>query len=235
MVSTPIGNLEDITLRALNILREVDIIAAEDTRHSKTLFDRFGIAAKVVSYHEHNKSKMTPRLVDELKAKKRVALISDAGTPAISDPGYKLCREAIQNNIEVYPIAGVSAALAALVVSGLPTDRFVFEGFLPRKKGRQTRLHALSQEERTMIFYESPFRVYATLVDLAKHLGEAREAVVCRELTKKFEEKSRGTLLELTEQFENRKVKGEITLVVEGASYFQKKLKTDDHMNKLLL
>jgi 16S rRNA (cytidine1402-2'-O)-methyltransferase len=217
VIPTPIGNLEDITLRALRILKEVDLILAEDTRTSGFLLKHFEISAKLQSHHLHNEHKTVQLIVDKLKDKQSVALISDAGTPAISDPGFLLVRQCIQNNIEVECLPGPTAFVPALVNSGLPTERFCFEGFLPQKKGRQTRLIQLKEEERTMIFYESPFRLVKTLEQFIEYFGEERQASVSRELSKMFEENYRGTLSELLAHFKSKTVKGEIVIVLGGA------------------
>jgi len=217
VVSTPIGNLEDITLRALNVLKEVDLVAAEDTRHTGLLLKHYGIKKRLESYHDFNKERKAPALIEELKSGKSVAVTSDAGTPGISDPCYLLVKLAIQEKIKVVPIPGASAFLSALVVSGLPTDRFAFEGFLPAKSGkRRKKLEELQQEKRTLIFYESPHRLLKTLQDISEIFGE-RRIVVARELTKKFEEIKRGTSSEIREYFEKSKVRGELVLVIEGA------------------
>jgi 16S rRNA (cytidine1402-2'-O)-methyltransferase len=216
VVSTPIGNLEDITLRALRVLKEVDLVAAEDTRHTGLLLEHYGIKKKLESYHDFNKEHKAPVLIQELKSGRSVAVTSDAGTPGISDPCYLLVKLAIQENIKVVPIPGASALLSALVVSGLPTDRFTFEGFLPAKSGkRRKRLEELCEEKRTLVFYESPHRLLKTLEDISEILGE-RKMVVARELTKKFEEIKRGTPKEIKEYFQKSKVKGELVLVIEG-------------------
>jgi len=215
LVSTPIGNLEDITLRALKVLSEVDLIAAEDTRHTKILFDRYAIRTPKVAYHEFNKERKTPELIRELKSGKSVAVVSDAGTPGISDPGFHLVRAAIEEGIPVVPIPGPTALVAALVASGLPSHRFSFEGFLPVKKGRQKRLEQLKGEERTLIFYESPYRVLRTLQDLLTHFGD-RRVVVAREITKHFEDYYRGTLAGALKDFSERKPRGEFVIIVEG-------------------
>jgi len=215
VVGTPIGNLEDITHRAVRILGEVDLVAAEDTRTTKVLLDRYGIRKPMVSYHSHNERRRAAELVDRLEAGETVALVSDAGTPGISDPAFSVVREAINRGIQVVPVPGAAAFLQALVASGLSTDRFVFEGFLPHKKGRQTRIRALSQEHRTIVLYESPHRLVKTLGELLHELGD-RDAVVARELTKKFEEIARGRLSELVREFSGRSVKGEFVLLVSG-------------------
>jgi len=217
VVSTPIGNLEDITLRALRVLKEVELVAAEDTRHTGLLLKHYGIKNRLESYHDFNKESKAPALIKELKSGRSVAVTSDAGTPGISDPCYLLVKLAIQEKIKVIPIPGASAFLSALVVSGLPTDRFTFEGFLPAKSGkRRKRLEELHQERRTLILYESPHRLLKTLQDISEILGE-RKMVVARELTKKFEEIKRGTPEEIKKYFQKRKVKGELVLAIEGA------------------
>ena len=215
LVSTPIGNLGDITLRTLEVLRQVDIIAAEDTRKSKILLQHFQIQKPMMSYHDFNKEKVTPKLIENLEQSQSIAVITDAGTPGISDPAFYLVREAITKKIHIESIPGATAFVPALILSGLPTDRFIFEGFLPAKKGRQTRLEALTEEQRTMIFYESPFRIIRTLKDLYNALGDRRAAIV-REISKKFEEIVRGNLSELAERESSLTLKGEFVLVVEG-------------------
>jgi len=217
VVSTPIGNLEDITLRALRVLKEVDMVASEDTRHTGLLLKHYGIKKRLESYHDFNKERKAPALIEELKSGRSLAVTSDAGTPGISDPCYLLVKLAIQENIRVIPIPGASALLSALVVSGLPTDRFTFEGFLPVKSGRRRkRLEELHEEKRTLIFYESPHRLLKTLQDISEILGE-RKMIVARELTKKFEEIKRGTPAEIKDYFQKSKVRGELVLVIEGA------------------
>lgn len=217
VVSTPIGNLEDITLRALRVLKEVDLVASEDTRHTGLLLKHHGIKKRLESYHDFNKERKAPALIEELKSGRSVAVTSDAGTPGISDPCYLLVKLAIQENIKVIPIPGASAFLSALVVSGLPTDRFAFEGFLPVKSGRRRkRLEELHEEKRTLIFYESPHRLLKTLQAISEILGE-RKMIVARELTKKFEEIKRGTPAEIKDYFQKSKVRGELVLVIEGA------------------
>ncbi|MBC7913629.1 MAG: 16S rRNA (cytidine(1402)-2'-O)-methyltransferase [Pyrinomonadaceae bacterium] len=222
LVPTPIGNLEDITLRAIRILKEADIILAEDTRTSGPLLKHFDIDKKVYAHHQHNEHKASSEIVRFLKEGKNVALISDAGTPAISDPGFFLVREVLKNELEIECLPGATAFVPALVNSGLPSDRFIFEGFLPVKKGRQTRLKELIEEPRTMIFYESPHRILKTIEELAAVLGAERQASVSRELTKMFEETVRGTLTEVKTYFETHTVKGEFVLCVAG---FEKKAK----------
>lgn len=216
LVPTPIGNLEDITFRAVRILKEADIILAEDTRTSAPLLKHFGIDKKMFSHHQHNEHKSVTEIVRFLKEGKQVALISDAGTPAISDPGYLLVREALKHDLKVECLPGATAFVPALVNSGLSSDRFTFEGFLPVKKGRQTRLKELSEEERTMIFYESPHRILKTLEDLIACFGDEREASVSRELTKMFEETVRGKLSEIKLHYETHILKGEFVLCVSG-------------------
>ena len=220
VVSTPVGNIADITLRALEVLKQVDVIAAEDTRHTGLLLKRHGISAnQLVSYHEHNESRSAGKLVALLEGGADVALVSDAGTPAISDPGYRVIVAAGERGIPVVPIPGPSALLAALVASGLPTDRFLFEGFLPRKKGRTARLKELATFDGTVIIYESPLRLQATLRDVLTHFGDRRVAF-CRELTKKFETVVRGSAAKVLKAVEQSTIKGECVLVVgkEGLS-----------------
>ena len=217
IVSTPIGNMEDITLRALRILKEVDIIAAEDTRHTGLLLKHFGIKNRLESYHSYNKTKKLSFLLSQLTNGNSIALVSDAGTPGISDPAYNLVKEALKASIPVVPVPGATAAIAGLSVSGLPTDRFVFEGFLPIKRGRKKRLTLLRTEPRTIILYEAPHRLLRTLSDILEILGD-RSIVICRELTKKFEEILRGSVSELLKTFSSRKVKGEFVLIIKGYS-----------------
>ena len=216
LVPTPIGNLEDITLRALRVLKEVNLILAEDTRTSAPLLKHFGIEQKVFAHHQHNEHKAVAEIVKFLKEGQNIALISDAGTPAISDPGFLLVREVLKNNLPVECLPGATAFVPALVNSGLPNDRFTFEGFLPVKKGRQTRLKELVTETRTMIFYESPHRLLKTLEEFVEYFGAERQAAVSRELTKMFEENVRGSLHEIKSHFENHILKGEIVLIVAG-------------------
>jgi 16S rRNA (cytidine1402-2'-O)-methyltransferase len=216
VVSTPIGNLEDITLRALRILKEVDLICAEDTRKTRILLNHYNIQTPLTSYFEHNEKRKTPVIIEALKSGKHIAIVSEAGTPAISDPGYRLITHALQQDISVVPVPGLSAAIAALSISGLAVHRFVFEGFLPVKTGkRKNFLKKLADEERTLIFYESPHRILATLRDLIETMGD-RNAVLCRELTKIHEEKIYGKLSLIFKTLEKRPIKGEITLLVEG-------------------
>ena len=216
IVPTPIGNLEDMTLRAIRVLKEVDTILAEDTRTSGKLLKHFDIGTPMQSHHMHNEHKMVARLVERIKSGESIALISDAGTPAISDPGFLLTRACIEHDIEVECLPGATAFVPALVNSGLANDKFVFEGFLPIKKGRQTRLEILAQETRTMIFYESPHKLIKTLTQFAEYFGENRRISVSRELTKLYEETVRGTLKEVLVHFENKPPKGEFVLVVQA-------------------
>lgn len=216
VVPTPIGNLEDITLRAINALKECDLILAEDTRTSAVLLKHFGIGTAMQSHHKFNEHQTTHPLIQRLISGENVALISDAGTPAISDPGFLLVRECVKAGIEVECLPGATAFVPALVTSGIPNDRFCFEGFLPQKKGRQTRLKELSQETRTMVFYESPYRVVKTLLQLAEYFGGERYASVSREISKKFEETVRGSLSELAKHFTENEPKGEFVIVVSG-------------------
>ena len=216
LVPTPVGNLQDITLRALDVLKNADIILAEDTRTSKVLLNHFGIDKRVLSHHQHNEHAALSELIRFMKEGQKIAMVSDAGTPGISDPGFLLVRECIKEEIPVLCLPGATAFVPALVMSGLPCDRFVFEGFLPQKKGRQTRLLALKEETRTIIFYESPFRLIKLIDECILHFGEERMASVSREISKMFEETKRGTLLSLKNYFEVKGVKGEIVMVVEG-------------------
>jgi len=217
LVGTPIGNVEDLSPRAQRILTGVDLIAAEDTRHTQGLLSRFSIHRPLVSYHDHNKERRTPELVEKLKAGSSVAIVSDAGSPGISDPAFTLVRAAVEAGLPVVPIPGASSALCALEVSGLPTDRFAFEGFLPRRAARRrARIEELRRDPRTLIFFESPHRLRESLRDLAEAWGE-RPASISRELTKKFEETRRGTLASLLEWVESAPPRGEFVLVVGGA------------------
>jgi 16S rRNA (cytidine1402-2'-O)-methyltransferase len=216
VVPTPIGNLEDITLRAIRILKEVDLIIAEDTRQSIKLLNHYEIKRPLQSYHMHNEHKVLKYYIDELLSGKNIALISDAGTPAISDPGFLLVRESLKNNIKVDCLPGATAFVPALVKSGLPADSFCFEGFLPEKKGRQTMLKKLCEEERTIILYESPHRIVKTLKQFIEYFGAERQISVSRELTKTFEETVNGTILEVLNHFENNIVKGEFVIVIDG-------------------
>jgi len=216
LVPTPIGNLEDITLRALRILKEVDFILAEDTRTSGKLLKHFEIGTQMYSHHMHNEHKSVDGVLNRLKNGETCALISDAGTPAISDPGFLLTRACVQHNIDVECLPGATAFVPALVNSGLPNDKFVFEGFLPVKKGRQTRLTFLAEETRTMIFYESPHKLLKTLTHFGEYFGADRQISVSRELTKLFEETKRGTVAKVLSYYTEKPAKGEIVIIVEG-------------------
>jgi 16S rRNA (cytidine1402-2'-O)-methyltransferase len=216
IVSTPIGNLEDITLRALNTLKEIDLIAAEDTRRTKKLLNHYQIKTPLTSYFEHSGFKKAQSLIAQLKKGKDIAIVSEAGTPTISDPGYKLTKLAIENNIKVIPIPGATALIAALSASGLPTDSFIFEGFTPRKSGKRRNFFlSLKDQPKTLIFYESPRRLLSTLKDILEVLGD-RKIVIARELTKIFEEVIRGKISEVIELLEDKTIKGEITILVSG-------------------
>ena len=216
IVPTPIGNLEDITLRALRILKEVDLILAEDTRTSAFLLKHYTIATRLSSHHKFNEHKTVERIAEQILGGDNVALISDAGTPSISDPGFLLTRTCLNMGVEVECLPGATAFVPALVNSGFPSDRFCFEGFLPQKKGRQKKLKELANETRTMIFYESPFRLVKALAQFAENFGSNRNVSVSRELTKIFEENVRGTLAEVLAHFQSKTVKGEIVIVLEG-------------------
>ncbi|RYY45081.1 MAG: 16S rRNA (cytidine(1402)-2'-O)-methyltransferase [Chitinophagaceae bacterium] len=216
IVPSPIGNLADITFRAIDILKSVDLILAEDTRTSSVLLNHYGIQKPVSPYHQHNEHKIVSHLADQLAAGKTIALLTDAGTPGISDPAFLLVRECVKQDIRVECLPGATAFVPALVNSGLPITSFCFEGFLPLKKGRQTFLKKMAIEERTMVFYESPMRLVKTLNDFIAYLGPERQCCVSRELTKKFEENKRGTLQEVHDYFNAKQVKGEIVLVVQG-------------------
>ena len=218
LVPTPIGNLKDITLRALEVLNNVELILAEDTRTSSNLLKHYQVNKPVSPYHQHNEHKILQHLIDQLLAGKTMALITDAGTPGISDPAFLLVRECIKVGIKVESLPGATAFVPALVNSGIPTNRFVFEGFIPIKKGRQTLLKSLAEEEKTMIFYESPVRLVKTLEDFILHFGADRQCSVSRELSKLFEENKRGTLFEVSSYFKEKTVKGEIVIVVAGKS-----------------
>ena len=216
LVPTPIGNLNDITLRAIEVLKNAGMILAEDTRTSSKLMNHLGIEKKLTPHHKFNEHKSLGKIMSILKEGNQVALISDAGTPGISDPGFLVVRACVENGIEVECLPGATALIPALAVSGLPADRFVFEGFLPQKKGRQKRLRELLEETRTMVFYESPFRLTKALAQFAEYFGEERKACVCRELSKFFEEIKRGTVTELQQYYSENPPKGEIVIVVEG-------------------
>ncbi len=216
LVPTPIGNLKDITYRAVEVLKNVDIILAEDTRTSSVLLKHYTIQKPLFAYHKFNEHKQIQTIIEKIQNGQKTALISDAGTPGISDPGFLLVRECIKNGIPVETLPGAVAFIPALVNSGLPCERFVFEGFLPQKKGRQKRLKELAEEKRTMVFYESPFRLLKTLMQFAEIFGENRKVSVSRELTKIYEENIRGSLSEVIAYFKNKTVKGEIVIILEG-------------------
>lgn len=224
IIPTPIGNLEDITYRALRLLKEVDLILAEDTRTTGNLLKHFGITVKMHSHHKFNEHKTVEHIINRIQAGENIALVSDAGTPAISDPGFLVVRECVKAGIEVECLPGATAFVPALVVSGLPNDRFCFEGFLPQKKGRNTRLTELAEEARTIILYESPYRVVKTLTQLAEFFGEDRPASASRELSKLHEQTVRGTLAEVRQHFEQHEPRGEFVIVVGG--------KPEDKMSK---
>jgi len=237
IVATPIGNLEDITLRAIRVLKDVALIAAEDTRHTRHLVDRYEIETQLTSYHDHNKEEKAPVLVERMLGGESVALVSDAGTPGISDPGYFLINLAIAQGIPVVPVPGASAAIAALSVSGLPTDRFVFEGFLPAKRmARLKRLQELSKQERTIIFYEAPHKIIKTIEDMLEVFGE-RRAVISREMTKIHEETLRGTLSDVLEHLQKGSIRGEFTIILHGASAesFKQDIDTAEYLRNLML
>lgn len=216
IVPTPIGNLEDITLRALRVLKEVDLILAEDTRTSGFLLKHYDVEKKLASFHKFNEHKILQAFIARLNAGENIALISDAGTPSISDPGFLIVRECVNQDIEVECLPGATAFVPALVVSGLPSDRFVFEGFLPQKKGRQKKLQELANEERTVVLYESPFRLAKALEEIRQYFGPERKVSVSRELTKLHEETVRGTATEVLAHFQSHPPKGEIVIVIEG-------------------
>jgi 16S rRNA (cytidine1402-2'-O)-methyltransferase len=216
VIPTPIGNLEDVTERIKNALAGCDFLLVEDTRHTGKLLNLLGLKAKMKSYHKFNEHKMLEKFVQIIKQSSLTGLVSDAGTPGISDPGFLIVRECIKEGIEVECLPGPTAFVPALILSGFASDRFCFEGFLPQKKGRKTRIELLAEEERTLIFYESPYRIGKTLKDLSLDFGEERQASVSRELTKKFEETLRGSLSELAARFSEQKAQGEFVLVVEG-------------------
>ncbi|PQJ09339.1 16S rRNA (cytidine(1402)-2'-O)-methyltransferase [Flavipsychrobacter stenotrophus] len=216
LIPSPIGNLGDITYRAVEVMKEVDCILCEDTRTSGVLVRHYNIQKPLTAYHQHNEHKVVPHLVDQMKAGKSFALITDAGTPGISDPGFLLVRECIANGVHVECLPGATAFVPALVQSGIPSNRFVFEGFLPPKKGRQTMLKKLAEEERTIILYESPHRLVKTLQEFVTYFGADRRGAVCRELTKMFEETNKATMAELAAHYEAHPPKGEIVMVIEG-------------------
>jgi 16S rRNA (cytidine1402-2'-O)-methyltransferase len=216
LVPTPLGNLKDITLRSLEVLQQVDVILCEDTRTSSKLLQHYNIHKPLAPYHQHNEHKIVAHITEQLAAGKTMAVITDAGTPGISDPAFLLVRECIRNNIKVECLPGATAFVPALVNSALPINRFVFEGFLPLKKGRQTLMKQLSQEERTMVFYESPMRLLKTLNEFMQYFNSERQCSVSRELTKMFEENFRGTLQEAYDHFKEKTIRGEIVIVVQG-------------------
>ena len=216
IVPTPIGNLDDITLRAINVLKDVDLILCEDTRRSKKLLIHYEIETPLRSHHKFNEHQEVDIIIEKIKSGTKVALISDAGTPGISDPGYLIVRTCIQNNIEIDCFPGPTAFVPALINSGIPSDKFIFEGFLPVKKGRKTRLEILSKEERTMVFYESPHKILKTLNDFLIHFGSNRKVSISRELTKIYEETIRGTIHSVLESLTEKSIKGEIVVIVEG-------------------
>jgi 16S rRNA (cytidine1402-2'-O)-methyltransferase len=216
IVPSPIGNLADITFRAVDVLKAVDVILAEDTRTSSVLLNHYQIQKPVSPYHQHNEHKIVQHIVQQLAAGKTMALLTDAGTPGISDPAFLLVRECVKNDIKVECLPGATAFVPALVNSGLPINSFCFEGFLPLKKGRQTMLKKLAEEDRTMVFYESPMRLVKTLHEFTEYFGSERQCCVSRELTKKFEENKRGSLQEVHDYFASKTVKGEIVIVVDG-------------------
>jgi 16S rRNA (cytidine1402-2'-O)-methyltransferase len=222
VVPTPIGNLEDITLRALNVLKGVDVIAAEDTRTTKFLLDHYGIQKPLLSFYSHNEQVRVPQIIQKLKSGDSVALVSDAGTPGISDPAHSIIAASIENNINIIPLPGATAFVPALVISGFSTHEFVFEGFLPHKKGRRTKLERLKDEERTIILYESVHRIQKTLQEVLEYFGD-RNVVVVRELTKKFEEITRGKVSAVLQEFASRVMKGEFVLVIEGKNNLKHK------------
>ena len=227
VVPTPIGNLEDITYRAIKVLKEVDVILAEDTRTSGFLLKHYDITTKMISHHKFNEHKSSQQIVERIEAGSNVALISDAGTPAISDPGFLLVRACIEAGIRIECLPGATAFVPALVMSGLPNDRFCFEGFLPAKKGRQTRLKELQNEQRTMVFYESPYRVLKTLIQFADYFGADRMAATSREISKIYEDTQRGTLTQLINHFTQTAPRGEFVIVVSGKELKKNNKKTD--------
>jgi len=217
LVATPIGNLEDITYRAVKVLTSVDLIAAEDTRKTKILLDHYHISKPMMSYYSYNEQTRAPQLIEKLLAGQSIALVSDAGTPGISDPAFHIVQQALENGIAIIPIPGPAAFIAALIASGLPTDRFVFEGFLPLKKGRKTKFELLKSENRTIIIYESPHRIIKTLTDIQTALGN-RHVVIARELTKKFEEIVRGAVSSVLTELTKKSPRGEYVVIIEGAA-----------------
>jgi 16S rRNA (cytidine1402-2'-O)-methyltransferase len=225
LVPTPVGNLDDMTIRAVKVLNDVDLILAEDTRTTNVLLKHFNIQSKIASHHKFNEHKTVGNIVNRLKSGENIALVSDAGTPAISDPGFLIVRECLENDIEVECLPGATAFVPALAVSGLANDKFCFEGFLPVKKGRRTRLQFIAKEERTTVIYESPYRIVKTLTQLSEICGNERRVSVSREISKKFEETVRGTLKEVSEHFTLNEPKGEFVVVLEGL--INKKTNTD--------
>ncbi len=232
IVPTPVGNMEDMTFRAVRILKEVDLVLAEDTRTSGILLKHYDIKNNLMSHHKFNEHGTSAGVVSRLLAGENVALISDAGTPSISDPGFFLVREAVRAGVEVQCLPGATAFVPALVSSGLPCDRFAFEGFLPQKKGRQTKLESLKEEERTMIFYESPYRLVKTLQQFAETYGGERQVSVCREISKVHEESVRGTLDEVIAHFKEKEPKGEIVIILAGCDEKPKTSKKELYKNK---
>lgn len=218
LVPTPVGNLEDITLRAISALKACELVIAEDTRKSGMLLRHFGIEKPLQSFHTANEHKMVERLVERLESGLQACLVTDAGTPGISDPGFLLVREALKRGVEVSCLPGPTAFVPALVASGIPCERFCFEGFLPHKKGRLTRLKELEEEKRTMVFYESPHRIIKALNEFALHFGPERQACLCRELSKMFEQYMRGSIAEILERCNEKEIKGEVVLIVQGKS-----------------
>ena len=216
LVATPIGNLEDITYRAVKVLSSVDLIAAEDTRKTKILLDHYHISKPMMSYYSYNEQARAPQLIEKLLSGQSVALVSDAGTPGISDPAFHIVQQALENGVSIIPIPGPTAFISALIASGLSTDRFVFEGFLPQKKGRKTKWESLKSESRTIIIYESPHRIIKTLTDIQTYLG-SRNVVVARELTKKFEEIVRGSVHSVLTELSKKSPKGEYVVIIGGA------------------
>lgn len=232
VVPTPVGNLEDMTFRAVSVLRSVDVILCEDTRTSGVLLKHYDIQKPTWAYHQHNEHKVVGQLVDHMKAGKQMALITDAGTPAISDPGYLLIRACIEAGVEVDCLPGATAFVPALVQSGLVANSFVFEGFLPLKKGRKTKLEQLAAEERTILFYESPHRILKTVEECGVSFGTDRKIAVVREISKKFEESIRGTIAEVLETIAKVPVKGEIVVVLEGRDEYERRLKQAEKQEK---
>lgn len=228
VVPTPVGNLEDMTFRAIQVLREADLVLAEDTRTTSILFKHFDIQNKMQSHHKFNEHQTVEQLAARIRAGEHIALVSDAGTPAISDPGFLLVRECVRQGVEVECLPGATAFVPALVVSGLPNEKFCFEGFLPQKKGRQTRLQELATETRTMVFYESPFRLVKTLTQLAEIMGADRQVSVSREISKLHEETVRGTLEEVIQHFTQQEPKGEIVIVLAGIKEQKKSKKATE-------